>query len=270
MSYIEVVESRFKELAIRIDKIREELVEYPDGVIRCARNGKYMQWYQHIDGEPRIFIRKSEQNKAEELAYKQLLLDELATLLKEQKIIAGFLKKYRKLEKSDTKQYSRQNAEIKRLTQCRQNEDEEISRFLFRKYEEAPFQDNLTFVTKSGLRVRSKAENAIADMLDSYGIPYRYEVPYRFKRDNRIHVVYLDFTIMNPITHEIFGWTHMGCMDDEVYVERNKNHIADLYKAGFIADANLIITFEGGGHRLSTAEIDEKIRRFFPGVMQWK
>ena len=69
------------------------------------------------------------------------------------------------------------------------------------------------FTTKDE-HVRSKSEMIIANMLNTKGIPYHYEVPIKINSNLTFHP---DFLCLNKRTRQEFYWEHCGMMDDSVY-----------------------------------------------------
>jgi hypothetical protein len=78
------------------------------------------------------------------------------------------------------------------------------------------------YKTKRGEYVRSRAEYIIANMLYDLHIPYRYECAFYLADGS---VVYPDFTIMHPVTHELYYIEFFGKMDEEEYAAINFNKI---------------------------------------------
>ena len=85
-----------------------------------------------------------------------------------------------------------------------------------------PFYD-----TKRKERVRSKSELNIANMLDSYGVPYKYECPLKLK-DGK--VIYPDFTVINVKSRKVIYWEHRGMMDDKNYANMAVSRIKQMRK----------------------------------------
>lgn len=116
-------------------------------------------------------------------------------------------------------------------------------------------------VTSRGLRVRSKSELIIAEKLDQYEIPYRYEQMLYFEN----HSFSPDFTILPG--RKLFYWEHCGMMDVPQY-RRNNRWKIDMYeKAGIVPWKNLIITYdmEDGGINSGVIE-SEIVNRLLPEI----
>ncbi len=119
----------------------------------------------------------------------------------------------------------------------------------------APFQEERVIQVNSRLYVRSKSEALIASVLYEHSIPFRYEEP--LVLGNRIY--YPDFTIRDPKTGEVFIYEHFGMMDDEDYVQRAIDKLADYVKYGLIPAINLIMTFETKSDPLDVIRIENAL-----------
>lgn len=98
---------------------------------------------------------------------------------------------------------------------------------------------NLKYVTKSGIRVRSKSERIIADLLTELGIPFRYEA--ELVIDGKTY--YPDFVILCE-DGTIIIWEHFGMTDDREYFYKMCRKLEDYRRAGYCTHTNLICTYE--------------------------
>ncbi|MDO5445021.1 MAG: hypothetical protein Q4F31_05300 [Eubacteriales bacterium] len=101
-------------------------------------------------------------------------------------------------------------------------------------------EDDSSFFTSKGERVRSKSECLIADTLSQMGIPYRYECPVSLDGT----VLHPDFTVLNVRTKEEFYWEHMGMMDSPEYVSAALRRIRKYEYCGLFPGRKLIVTQE--------------------------
>ncbi len=121
----------------------------------------------------------------------------------------------------------------------------------------------LIVTCSNGLRVRTKVEMIIAEILIALGIEFRYEkalelverIPigngtYRY----RTKVVYPDFTITLADGTEIY-WEHAGLFDKDSYRADQHNKFDIYYDNGIYPPKNLIITMDGPGKPISSLEI---------------
>jgi len=102
-----------------------------------------------------------------------------------------------------------------------------------------PFKGRKLF-SKGGVRVRSKSEVFIANQLEDYGIPYRYEAALTLD-DQTNHP---DFTALNPFSAKKIIWEHFGAFNQSGY-EDSMNNKMNLYTShGFVPFDTFIYTFE--------------------------
>lgn len=117
----------------------------------------------------------------------------------------------------------------------------EVVKWQVEKYEQNPYYiENRKYRTKMGITVRSKSELIIANMLEDYHLPYRYEP--LLKMD--FHKKYPDFVIKNPFTNKTVIWEHFGALNREGYEQRMNEKMDWFLKNGYNEGENLIYTFE--------------------------
>ena len=112
---------------------------------------------------------------------------------------------------------------------------------------------NCIYETYSGVKVRSKSEQSIGNLLELNGIPYRYEQGFEFDVSwmegvtgtsmGQYKVYYPDFTIQT-VTGECILWEHLGRTDLPGYRTHNMEKIAAYRQDGRFTDSRLILTFE--------------------------
>ena len=108
-----------------------------------------------------------------------------------------------------------------------------------RSSEKPTRRSDLKFPSKGGIKVRSKSEQMIADLLEELHIPYRYE-PLLLINGT---AYYPDFAIMLP-DNSIVILEHFGRMDDEGYIADMLNRIKAYNKVGILIGRNLFMSFE--------------------------
>ena len=120
--------------------------------------------------------------------------------------------------------------------------------------------EELRHQTTFGLRVRSKSEALIAELLHSHDIPFSYEPQLRIKdRDGNMKSYYPDFIIHLPDGRKII-WEHFGLFGDETYRENFLERMTDYYYQGIISPSNLIITMDGPDGSFDVAAVERVIR----------
>lgn len=126
------------------------------------------------------------------------------------------------------------------------------------KYEQNTYRpEEKIHRTLSGLRVRSKSELMIADKLELYELPFRYEAMIYFEQ----YSFSPDFMIMTK--DGIVYWEHCGMMTNPHYKRNNEWKLRMYEKMGIVPWKNLIITYdtEDGGLdlRIIESEIVNKL-----------
>lgn len=138
--------------------------------------------------------------------------------------------------------------------------DDYVSDWIKVEYERKNFEDDANeFYTSKGIRVRSKSEVIIADILDRYNIPYRYEYPIYLKGWG---YVYADFYCLNTSTRVEFAWEHFGMMDNEEYSKKAVSKIDKYLQNGYFLGKNFIASFESSIQPLSTKSIEKIIKEY--------
>lgn len=109
------------------------------------------------------------------------------------------------------------------------------------------------YYTRQGLRVRSKSEVIIADILDDMSIPFLYEKPLQIGSGT----VHPDFTLLNIRERRELYWEHFGMMDDMEY--RNSAFQKIRRYESMYRRSSLIWTFETERFPLNTKAIRNMI-----------
>jgi len=102
------------------------------------------------------------------------------------------------------------------------------------------YPENRIHVTSKGIRMRSKAEQLIGNLLEARGIHYRYE----WVQDLDGVRVSPDFAIKRAADGKIVFWEHFGMTSSEKYVVGMEAKLARFRKAGITLWDDLIITFD--------------------------
>ena len=142
--------------------------------------------------------------------------------------------------------------------------DEELIRMIVSPgsdpWADAPYKqfsykpENRRFPTGRGILLRSKSELLIAELLDAYGIPFRYEETVEFEG----MTLAPDFTIRKRDGSLIY-WEHMGLITNIRYYDSQLSKLRMYYAAGIVPWDNLIISFDNDRGIISAADIRNKI-----------
>lgn len=104
------------------------------------------------------------------------------------------------------------------------------------------------YYMRNGLRVRSKSEILIADILDEMSIPFLYEKPLLLSSG----LYHPDFTLLNIKERKEVYWEHFGMMDDMDYRNSAFKKIRRYEASGLFHPDSFLWTFETGRYPLET------------------
>ncbi|MCQ2516044.1 MAG: hypothetical protein MJ094_04195 [Saccharofermentans sp.] len=115
----------------------------------------------------------------------------------------------------------------------------------------------------NGIRMRSRFEMLVAEVIDELNLQFKYEIAITLGGD----IVYPDFTVYLPELGMCFIIECLGKVDDPDYVITNTRKLIDYYKAGFVPDIDLLV-FCGQKESLpDTLFIRNQIVRMINGIM---
>lgn len=130
-----------------------------------------------------------------------------------------------------------------------------------REWEKKPDRQNpyhrerLIHETKCGIKVRSKSEMLIADILYDLGIRFKYETILVSGRK----LMYPDFEFIHPKERRIIWLEHQGLIDDPKYAVDAFEKQDNYGRIGIFPGKNLILTHETNDHPLTRGAVMEKL-----------
>ena len=138
------------------------------------------------------------------------------------------------------------------------SDEQYLSEWINQEYERMAFRDGFPeYYTRQGLRVRSKSEVIIADILDEMGVPFLYEKPIQLG----MGTVHPDFTLLDIGKRKEVYWEHFGMMDDMDYRNNAILKIRKYESNGLYQYDSVIWSFETGSNPLNTRETRKMIKR---------
>ena len=261
MSVRSVLEQERRRILKDANKAEEIITASPEGRIRFEKNGKHNKWKHTFDDKPAENLSKSKRELAEKLALKTHMINVKEGLERQNQLIEEFLKNYPSIPQypNDLRVSCKDYREL--LDASLGKRDKIINEWLERDYKTNPdYREGLIVPTRAGIKVRSKAEEMIADALFERRIPFHYEELLDVGGIN----MYPDFTILDPVSlNKEIIWEHFGMMDDRNYASRARIKIGSYLEAGWIPDKNLIMTFEGRTWPLDINYVELLISHFF-------
>ncbi len=236
------IEKRAEMLRSEIEVRKQALQKAPEGTIRAIRYGNTYQYYNRTDGKDTHgeYIPKKDIKLAKALAQKGYDKKFISEAAKELKLLDEYLNKTEK-GAIDNICNGLHPGKVALITPVYQDRDTFVRNWEGVVYPPGYFAEgDAEHYTAKNERVRSKTEVNIANMLNLYGIPYRYEFPLvmdsiEFRPD---------FLCLNVRTRKEYVWEHFGMMELEDYARKNIDKISRYMLNGFIPGDNYIMTFE--------------------------
>ena len=264
---------RIEQIDCTIAALEKRKSRAPEGRIRVSSNNGKSRYYlvTQDNGSDGKYLKRSEERLAQPLIQKQYENSVLKSLYKEREALVKVRKIYDgELNGSDTVHffYGPEERIWQGLIEGRkqlavpviQDDESFIEEWLSEEYERKPFDaDAPEYYTGSGIRVRSKTELIIADMLEKKGVPFYYEKPLILKGYGRIHP---DFTVLNVKMRKTMYLEHMGMMDNEEYLAHALERINYYEAAGFYPGIDLILTHETSSRPVRTRVIEKMIEAY--------
>ncbi|MBO4615887.1 MAG: hypothetical protein J5717_00905 [Lachnospiraceae bacterium] len=256
-----IAHKRAQLLSTAIEKAEKDLKNAPQGRLRDIKHGKDYQYFwrkEKTDTSGTYLPKNTEINMIRALAQKEYNL----RFLKSANAELDALKKYLNTrEKNPIEKAFDDMSEARRCqtTPFITPDDTYITVWQSKDYTPGYFApDYPEYYTAKDERVRSKAEENIANLLKMNNVPYHYEFPIIIDEEERRP----DFLCLNVRTKKEFIWEHFGMMDNLDYAQRNVDKINRMAANGYIHGHNCIFTFETSIQPLNTRIIQIMIDKF--------
>lgn len=282
--------NEFNNLVSKVSKelriVTKRLKSCPEGNLMCAKNGKKYIFYEdsYINGIRNRVSLTGNDNAQVRLAFKACLLSDYTVLIKAKEILTRAKEDLEKLFLKSTP-YAPANAAKGDVLSLSISTNEWHEYYLKDKYpmlspkvlstavdllstgyawmkqnypsNSTPFNPTENFITSNNIRVRSRVEMLITEMLLQRGLAFRYECAYEIGWQT----FYPDFTIMHPRTGELYYLEYFGMMDDPDYYAKAMRKIA-AYQSS--PDANrFIFIFESAEAPFDSQQIENVLDRYF-------
>ena len=252
--------SRYLENLIR--EKEKALLDAPEGKlsVRKIGNRTYYCYRTDIHEKTGKYIRRKDESLAADLAQKEYDEKVLFNAKKELKKTNDLIRFYYagNVEAIYEKIKTAKQHFVKPIRKTDAQYEEEWRNVSYKGNDFAP--EAKIYLTDRGENVRSKSELMIANALDHYNIPYRYEYP--LKKVKGVPI-YPDFTVLNVKKRKTYIWEHFGMMDDSEYANRALDRINRLQMNGYFPGESLIITYETSIHPLIPKIIQIMIEHYF-------
>lgn len=252
---------RLEKLQKLQQSIEKELKRAPEGKLRISNKKSGPQYYCRYEKKDKTgkYIPRKDTAAAQKLAQKDYNLSTLKTVKAEIQAVKRFLSAYPDVAAEEI--YMHMTEQRKELINPLELTDEVFAeRWLNEEFEHKVAVDSdLGFSTDHGEIVRSKSEWIIANLLEKYGVPYRYECKLLLMGYGTIHP---DFTVLNVRERRVKYWEHEGMMDDLEYAEKAIRRDRAYIRNGYMPGDTLILTSETSKQPLNTDIVKCMIEKF--------
>ncbi len=235
-----------------LEDVERKIKKYPCKVLMTARNTKGYRsfYYKDKTGSKRRYIKAAEADLLRSITQGKLLNEQKSILFRNIKNLEWLLDNI-----CDYDTDSIMKGLPKTYQQAAEYLDKALCEEVCIQSESTKNPEGLNVICSNGLKVRSKNEMTICEMLLLYGIEFRYEAALELSkitvRDDGTAVmvkkiVYPDFTIFLPDGTVIY-WEHFGMLDKEDYRNSFAEKMLLYYDNDIYPPKNLIITMDGPG-----------------------
>lgn len=251
----------------QLNKEYEKLYPYRDVVMRTSyRRKEGKTYYQRQTPEGRKYLGTGENEIVKSIKKAKYISCELDMINADIKLLTKLLKDYRMI--SD-EAIDRQLPKVYRLQSLDYYENlpdagkEWMRRKEAEKAEYGPWHpEGLIHTVSNGIKVRTKSEMAIAEILLRNGIPFVYELPHVLKNGKIVHT---DFTILSTIDYKTeILLEHEGSMADPGYRDKHAWRVENYYLSGYVPNVNIFFTYDG----MNGSVDGESIQRIVDGWLR--
>ncbi|SDJ23922.1 hypothetical protein SAMN04487760_10451 [Lachnospiraceae bacterium G41] len=261
-NYNEKLKAQIKEiddLIAKSNKNLSKLQNAPNRKVRVGKsNGSYQYYWVDEKTQKRVYVPKSkleDLRKTVQRDYEKKVNKKLKTLRRR---LSDFIRIF-DVDQIESVYTNLSAARKKLVMPIVETKEDFIKRWKSVQYEPMPIEENTEFVTANGVKVRSKSELIIANMLEQNGVSYRYEYPLTLRG---LGTVRPDFFCLNERTGKEYIWEHFGMMDNIAYANRNISKIQTYEQNGFLAGKNMIMTFEASATPLNSSSVMRMIEEY--------
>ncbi len=254
------IKRRIEMLQTEIRKRISNMNNAIDGRLRCKTDKSGFRYYKCIDSHDHngIYIVNSKKALAISLAQKEYDTKLIKQAQKEISCMEEFLERYSEFDLNSIYTFMHPGRKIL-VNPFLLDDDEYAKQWLAIEYSSGYFPEGYEeYYTSRGVRVHSKSEIMIAQMLDYYGVPYRYEYPIRLGNEEKRP----DFTCLNIKKRKEYVWEHFGMMGNIGYATENVEKIAKYMQNGYYPGENAIFTFASGGNQVDSKTVKLLIERY--------
>lgn len=257
----EIMQARKASLEKIIQEAEHSLEDAPEASLRIHKKKNVVQYYYRTDPKDTngTYIHKKDIELAKKIAQKDYDL-KILSLAKNELALANRYEQLLQENSIESAYDALSDSRQALITPVLIPIDEYVDIWLKEPYDKMGFDERYNnYFSNRGVQLRSKSEVIIANCLEQYNIPYKYERPIELKGLGTVHP---DFTCLNKSTRKEFIWEHFGMMDNENYASKNIVKLSSYTQSGYFAGKNMILTFETSFCPLNTQNIKMMIKQY--------
>lgn len=258
---IDSIKNRENNLSKLIIAAEAKISELPEGRVRLKRVGSVVYYY-FVSGDTNIngvYLSANDRDNVKALIQKEYLKKVVITANAEKKVLQQAISRFPKITAEDV--YSELPAERQKfITPIVRPDDEYVREWLAEEYPRKGFKEGTPYyMTMNNERVRSKAEQIIADHLREAGIPYKYEYPTKINNE----LIHPDFKILRISDRKELYLEHCGRLDKPDYYDDMSVRINNYAMNGITIGDNLFLLFETAKVPLDVRVLEKMINEQF-------
>lgn len=247
MNYLHITKEEMEIEETLLDIYKKLYEKMPAGRLTTKRV-KGRVYYYRVEKKSRkaTYLPKENMKLILQLKQKRWLEESIKVLKENLHVQSQVLKKYNNYDGKSIQNRLSKSYSDAMLEEYEKRHVTDLEAWSQESYRRNPYhEEHLRYETSFGLRVRSKSELLIAELLYKYGIPFRYDAAVRVCGwDGIWKTYYADFIIMLPTGEQIL-WEHMGLWGKEDYRKHAVGKLTDYFHHGYFMPNNLIITMDG-------------------------
>ncbi|MCR5467504.1 MAG: hypothetical protein K6F37_00975 [Lachnospiraceae bacterium] len=261
-NYKEMLEKQLIELDELMAQVETSLAKkkgVQDYNVHVGKKNNCAQYYLwDKENNKRIYVRKIDLPDLRKVVQKKYENSVLKTLEQQRKSLSLFIKHY-DVEKIKYEYIKLPEAKRLMIEPVIESDEEYVEKWLDDKYEGMEIKNGTEFYSDGGVRVRSKSELIIANLLEKYGVPYKYEKPIYLEGYGMVSP---DFKCLKVKERKELTWEHFGMMDKEEYANRNIAKINAYIQNGYYEGVNMLMTFETSKVPISSKLVKNMIEQY--------
>lgn len=254
-NYLPDLQNRLAKLNHAITQLERDLQKAPDGKLSISSSNHTIQ-YRLIHNTKRTYISKKNTELITRLSQKEYNLHILQELKTETKAIKQLINSVSRNKQSLP--HSKLHL-LSQITPVTLSNQEYAAQWQAMEYSHKSFSTEAPeFFTNNNIRVRSKSEILIANLLLQNHIPFHYEYPLELEG----HTFHPDFFCLNTRTRQTFYWEHLGLMDNPDYINNAIQRLSTFAKHNILPGKNLLLTMETNRIPLNIKDVNKLIKTF--------